>query len=112
MDRILFIPKSEFDYYEDVEWVINQPENKTVLEDLRTFVCGVLGDIWNGENVECYILPGIEDLEDLKSYGVNKVDGIYFTAEKWSHDTPDVPFKYYIVRDKKLMYEDVMEDWV
>jgi hypothetical protein len=112
MDRILFVPKEEFDYYEEVELVINNPEDEIALEDLRTFVCAVLDDIGNGEDVECYLLPGIEDLEDLKGFGVNKVDGIYFTAEKWFHGTPDVPFKYYIVRNGELMYEDVMEEWV
>lgn len=109
MGRILFIPKSEFNYYEDVEQVINEPENETVLEDLRTFVCAVLGDISNGEDVERYTLT---DIEELEGCGVDEVDGIYFTAEKWWHEIPCEPFKYYIVRDGELMYEDIMEEWV
>lgn len=110
MDKILFVPKTEFDYYDDVEQVINEPENEVALEDLRCQVNCVLGDISNGEDVERYLLDDIEGLEDLKGYGVNEVDGIYFTAEKWWHEIPCEPFKYYIVRDGKLMYEDTVEE--
>ena len=51
MDRILFIPKTDFDYYENVELVINEPENEIALEGLRCQVRGVLCDIDDGEDV-------------------------------------------------------------
>ena len=106
MDRILFIPKTDFDYYENVELVINEPENEIALEGLRCQVRGVLCDIDDGEDVERYTLT---DIEELKG---GEVDGIYFTAEKWWCETPCTSFRYYIVRDRELIYEGVMEDWV
>lgn len=35
MDRILFVPKEEFDYYEEVELVINEPEDEIAMEEYK-----------------------------------------------------------------------------
>ena len=80
MDRILFIPKTDFDYYEDVELVINEPENEVALEVLRCQVRGVLCDIDDGEDVERY------DEYETVFYDADELDIIYDLDEDYEDD--------------------------